>query len=196
MPPRPLIPNRRDRLLDAAEELVLERGFDAMTIQGLADTVGVAKGAVYREFESKHALLEAVLQRATARMTEAARKLLEAEDAPSLSRAYEAGVKTLLADPLMTAAFVDDRGVLGSYVETVTDGRYRQRYAAVATWIRTLQASDRLDSALDPDGLALALSSATLGLLSAARHLGPITPDDLRTAIETIATLLVSHERP
>lgn len=192
--PRPLIPDRRDRILDTAEALVLERGFDAMSIQSIAGAVGIAKGAVYREFESKHAVLDALLQRSMTRMTAAADALLESGHPPSLSRAYAVGAEVLLDDPLMRAAFLDDRGVLGSYVDSVTDGRYRRRYEAVAAWVRTLQSSGRLDPSLDPDGLALALSSTTLGLLSAARHLGPITSDDLRTAIATVAALVAGHE--
>ena len=38
--PRPTIPDRRETLLDVAERLVLDRGFDAMSVQSVADAAG------------------------------------------------------------------------------------------------------------------------------------------------------------
>lgn len=85
--PRPLIPHRRDRILDAAEALVLELGFDAVSVQAIAERVGIAKGAIYREFASKQEILDLLLQRAMSRMIEASRQLL-GDDPPRLSVAY------------------------------------------------------------------------------------------------------------
>lgn len=192
--PRPLIPQRRDRILDAAEELVLERGFDAMSIQAIAQHVGIAKGAVYREFASKQEILDVLLQRAMRRMIDASRELL-GDPPPRLSTAYRVGVQVLLDDPLMTAAFLDDRGVLGSYAETVTDGRYRARYRAVVDWIAELQQAGTLSTRVDAEALGLALSSTTLGLLTAARHLGPLTRDQLEAAIRAMEQLVTGLEQ-
>lgn len=188
--PRPLIPERRRRILDAAEELVLRDGFDQMSVQTIADRVGIAKGSVYREFDSKAAVLEALLDRSMERMTAAAVERLGPEDPPRLSHAYAVGAEVLVDDPLMTAAFLDDRGVLGSYVDTVTDDRYRQRHRDVVTWIRDLQRHGSLDTSVDAEGLGLALSSTTLGLLDAARRLGPLDRGQLRAAIAAMADLL------
>lgn len=193
--PRPLIPERRRRILDAAEDLVLADGFDRMSVQEIADRAGIAKGSVYREFDSKTAVLEGLLDRSMARMTEAAAVRLADEDPPRLSRAYAVGAEVLLEDPLMTAAFLDDRGVLGSYVDTVTDDRYRRRHRDVVNWIRTLQQQGSLAGSVDAEGLGLALSSTTLGLLDAARRLGPLDRDQLRAAIAAMAELLAGLER-
>lgn len=192
--PRPLVPDRRDRILDAAETLVLERGFDAMSIQSIADRVGIAKGAVYREFASKQEILDVVLQRAMERMTEASQELLGGDPDPALSTAYRFAVEVLLENPLMTAAFLDDKGVLGSYVESVRDDRYRLRYLASVAWITRLQQRGSIKADVDADALALALSSTTLGLLTAAKHLGPLSRDQLQAAIETMAVLVSSLE--
>lgn len=192
--PRPLIPDRRDRILDAAEALVLERGFDAMSIQSLAEQVGIAKGAVYREFTSKQAILSTLLTRSMQRITDAGRAHLGDTEHPSLSTAYAVGVQVLLDDPLMTAAFLDDRGVLGSYVDAVEDDRYRARHQATVEWIAALQARGTLSGRVDAASLALALSSATFGLLTAAKYLGPLTRDELRSAIDALAVLVSSLE--
>lgn len=188
--PRPLIPHRRERILDAAEALILDRGFDAMSVQAIAEQVGIAKGAIYREFASKHEILDVLLRRSMERMLTAGRERLGDDPHPPLSLAYRVGAEVLLEDPLMTAAFLDDAGVLGSYVDTVTDGRYRQRYLATADWITELQRQGRLSRALDAEALALALSSATLGLLTASKHLGPLEPGRLREALLAIETMV------
>ncbi|QEO13014.1 TetR/AcrR family transcriptional regulator [Agromyces intestinalis] len=192
--PRPLIPDRRGRLLDAAEHIVLERGFDAMSIQSLADEVGIAKGAVYREFASKRHILDALLSRSTDRMSAASKARLDDAEHPSLSRSYAVAAEVLLDDRLMTAAFLDDRGVLGSYLDEKRDDRYRARHRAVVEWIAALQQRGELSTRVDAEALALALSSATIGLLTAAKHLGPLTNDDLRAAIGALAVLVSSLE--
>lgn len=43
----------RDAILDATDRLLAERGFKKMTIDDLADEVGIGKGSVYLHFESK-----------------------------------------------------------------------------------------------------------------------------------------------
>jgi TetR/AcrR family transcriptional regulator, fatty acid metabolism regulator protein len=48
----------RERLiLDAAEELLAEKGYHEMSIDEIAARVGVSKGAVYLHFSSKEELL-------------------------------------------------------------------------------------------------------------------------------------------
>lgn len=190
--PRPLIPERRERILDAAESLILERGFDAASVQAIAERVGIAKGAVYREFASKDAILDALLQQSMARMTERSSALLG--ERPRLSEAYRVGLEVLLDEPLMTAAFLDDEGVLGSYVVTVRDGRYRERLLSATDWMRDLQASGALEQRVDADALALALSSTTLGLLTAAKLLGPLSREQLSGAIAAMEQLVSGLE--
>jgi AcrR family transcriptional regulator len=192
--PRPLIPDRRMRILDAAQALVLAHGFDAMSIQAVATEAGIAKGAVYREFTSKREILDVLLARSMDRMNAAARQRLGEAEPPSPSRAYAVAVEVLLDDPLMTAAFLDDDGVLGSYVDGVTDGRYAERHRAVVTWIADLQARGSLSARVAPEPLALALSATTIGLLTAARHLGPLTRADLQGALEAVAVLVSALE--
>ena len=190
--PRPLVPDRRERLLDAAERLILERGFDAMGIGAVAAHAGIGKGAVYLEFASKRDLLDAVLRRATRRLRD--RVQLEVGATPGLGAAYRSAARALLEDTLMTAAFLDDRAVLGSHVETVADDRYRRRHEGVVDWVGELQARGALVADVSPEHVALALSSATIGLLSASRLLGPMNPAELEGAIEALARMAATFE--
>jgi AcrR family transcriptional regulator len=54
---------RRDAYLDVAQRLVETKGYEAMSVQDILDELDASKGAFYHYFDSKPALLEAVVER-------------------------------------------------------------------------------------------------------------------------------------
>ena len=54
---------RREAFLDVAQRLVQTKGYEAMSIQDVLDELEASKGAFYHYFDSKQALLEAVVDR-------------------------------------------------------------------------------------------------------------------------------------
>jgi AcrR family transcriptional regulator len=54
---------RRDAFLDAGQKLIQAKGYEAMTIQDVLDELEASRGAFYHYFDSKQALLEAVVDR-------------------------------------------------------------------------------------------------------------------------------------
>src|SRR6202048_431694 len=54
---------RRDAFLDVAQRLVQSKGYEAMSIQDVLNELEASKGAFYHYFDSKQALLEAVIER-------------------------------------------------------------------------------------------------------------------------------------
>lgn len=52
----------RQKLYEAAVELIAERGYSATTVDDIAERAGVAKGTVYYNFTSKPKLFEALLR--------------------------------------------------------------------------------------------------------------------------------------
>src|ERR1700733_14315563 len=58
----------RATLIEATHELVEELGFSAVTLDEIAARAGVTKGAIYGNFESKEALLVAMVQARGARI--------------------------------------------------------------------------------------------------------------------------------
>ena len=54
---------RRNEILDAALRLVYSKGYEKMTIQDILDQLHMSKGAFYHYFDSKVAVLEAVIER-------------------------------------------------------------------------------------------------------------------------------------
>ena len=57
------VTSRRDEVLTAALELLDEVGLDALTTRKLAEKLGVQPGALYRHFDSKRSLLNAMVNR-------------------------------------------------------------------------------------------------------------------------------------
>jgi AcrR family transcriptional regulator len=54
---------REEAILDAVNKLLSEKGFDLMTMDDVADEVGVAKGSLYKHFSSKEKLAAAAMSR-------------------------------------------------------------------------------------------------------------------------------------
>lgn len=67
---RPRSARAHHAILDAALELLIEQGYDAMSIEGVADRAGVGKATIYRRWDSKEDLVAEALgsQRREARM--------------------------------------------------------------------------------------------------------------------------------
>jgi AcrR family transcriptional regulator len=54
---------RREAFLEVAQRLIQTKGYEAMSIQDVLDELEASKGAFYHYFDSKVALLEAVIER-------------------------------------------------------------------------------------------------------------------------------------
>jgi AcrR family transcriptional regulator len=54
---------KRSEILDVALRLVYSRGYQEMSIQDILDGLGISRGAFYHYFDSKQALLEALIER-------------------------------------------------------------------------------------------------------------------------------------
>ncbi len=54
---------REEAILDAANRLLATRGFETMSMDELAAAVGIAKGSLYKHFDSKEALAAAAMTR-------------------------------------------------------------------------------------------------------------------------------------
>jgi AcrR family transcriptional regulator len=54
---------RRDAFVDAAQRLIGARGYEQMSVADVIDEVGASKGAFYHYFDSKAALLDALVER-------------------------------------------------------------------------------------------------------------------------------------
>jgi AcrR family transcriptional regulator len=63
-----------DRILDAAEGLILTRGVAGFTLDGVAQAAGVSKGGLLYHFRSKDSLISGMQRRMASRMAETLRE--------------------------------------------------------------------------------------------------------------------------
>ena len=54
---------QRERILDAAEKCFIERGFHAASMVHIAGTAEISAGLIYRYFDSKSAIVRAIIER-------------------------------------------------------------------------------------------------------------------------------------
>lgn len=73
---------RRDAFVDAAQGLITAKGYEQTSVQDVLDQLGASRGAFYHYFDSKEALLEAVIDRMVDAGLEAVSPVL---DDPGLS---------------------------------------------------------------------------------------------------------------
>ena len=93
MPPGPLVTEAiglRERLLNAAEQVVARDGVSNLTLEAVAREAGVSKGGLLYHFPSKSALVIAIVERLATHCESKHAEALEAEPdgAGSFTRAY------------------------------------------------------------------------------------------------------------
>jgi TetR/AcrR family transcriptional repressor of nem operon len=102
-------PGTRERILDAAEQLVMERGFSATTVDAIIDAAGASKGAFFHHFASKADLGRVLVERYASRDGELLAQLMDAaerrttdpaEQLVEFLKVFEEGIEDLsLAQP-------------------------------------------------------------------------------------------------
>lgn len=73
---------RREEIITAASRLFYEKGYDNTSIADILKAAGVARGTLYRHFESKERIMEGMIEKHTA---EILRQTLEAANNPDAS---------------------------------------------------------------------------------------------------------------
>ncbi|WP_280434092.1 TetR/AcrR family transcriptional regulator [Nocardia carnea] len=189
--PRPLVPDRRGRILAAAAELIVESGWPAATVAQIAERAGIGKGAVYREFDGKQEILAAVLNRSMRRMTaQVHRRVMDADHLVDLPAVYRFGVEALLSEPLMRALYLGDDSVLGDHVRAVGDRRYSVRMDWLVDYIEKLQQAGVIASDIASEDITRMLSVFTIGLVNAPGTLGTGTAETLADTVALFAHLV------
>lgn len=161
----------RIRLIEAAAKVFARRGFQAASVEEIAEEAGYSHGAVYSNFDGKGELFLAVFEEY---MAERVRELDDtqaalADDAPLEARARA------LADQWMER-LARDRESLALHVEFIAhadrDPELAERFAtrsaamrqAVSRYIVQYQQEAGVELAMPADDLALLLRSLGIGL--------------------------------
>ncbi|WP_421792680.1 TetR/AcrR family transcriptional regulator [Hyphobacterium sp.] len=88
--------DRPDEILTAAMEVFTEKGFAAARVEDIAKRAGLSKGAVYLYFESKDAMLKALVEQSAGAIVNAATAFTEISAGDDPEKAYRAILKMAL----------------------------------------------------------------------------------------------------
>jgi len=158
----------RERLLEAATDLLSEGGYSAATVQAIADRVGVSSGALYRHFPSKAELFVEVFREAAKRdLAALSRVSTEGGAIDRLTAGIETYARRMLANRHLAWALVHEP------VDALVDAErltYRRTYTRqVARLLRqaiTAGEIPRQDVQVSAAAITGALSEALVGPLS------------------------------
>ncbi|MDU5143819.1 MAG: TetR/AcrR family transcriptional regulator [Paenibacillus dendritiformis] len=77
---------RRNEILDAADELFGQKGFDGTSTNDILEKVGIARGTLYHHFKSKEDIMDALIERYSVRLLGAAREVAADKSIPVVER--------------------------------------------------------------------------------------------------------------
>lgn len=77
---------RRNEILDTAERLFGEKGFDGTSTNDILNDIGIARGTLYYHFKSKEDILDAMIERMTGRLIAKASEIVKKKEIPVLQR--------------------------------------------------------------------------------------------------------------
>jgi len=157
---------RREQLLDVAKAIVVDRGFHAVSIEGVAREAGISRPIVYGHFHDLPGLLEALIeregQRALAQLAAVLPAALAGEGSERLLAALGGYLEAVRADPdTWRLVLMPQEGAPRVLHEQIAGGR-----AAVVAQLATALAAAGPPGA-DSPGLLAPDPELTARLLSA-----------------------------
>lgn len=179
---------RETRILDAAADLIAHYGYDKTTVDDIARTAGVSKGAIYLHFKSKEQLFEALLMRESDVLLERYFELLERDpQGLTIFNIYRYGLEVTDESPLVKAMFTNDRRVLGDYLRQVRDtAAYKQITSFGIEAVRQFQQAGLIRADIDAEAVSYLLNAIRYGLLTMDEY----TPGGQTPSIKQLGTAL------
>lgn len=77
---------RRNEILDTADELFGQKGFDGTSTNDILERVGIARGTLYHHFKSKEDIMDALIERYNVRLLGAAQEIAADKSIPVVER--------------------------------------------------------------------------------------------------------------
>jgi AcrR family transcriptional regulator len=92
----------RERILETAERLFTARGFDAVTVDDIAEEADIARRSFYHHFESKHEVMVPIARERTKSLNRRIDRTIAALEDPAevMASGIRYGLREISADPL------------------------------------------------------------------------------------------------
>ena len=87
---------RKKEILDIAEQLFIEKGFDNTSTNDILREIGIARGTLYYYFKSKEEILDAVIDRITNQLVEKSKEIFDQKSKQKKLTAFIYNLERLL----------------------------------------------------------------------------------------------------
>lgn len=185
----------RKRIMDAAEALFAEKGFDRTSFVDIAERSGISRGSIPWHFQNKDGLLVAVIARAVERLFPPdAITSLDPEGLRSVIGVIKRLIKSksnVMMYMLLTEALSDDGRVRGQYVDFFQQQRHDLAGLLAATTGGGQIPTEADFAALEP--AATVFNAAILGL-GLQYHVDPTV--DVDAAFDALAAMVEALSAP
>jgi AcrR family transcriptional regulator len=185
-------PARKERILIAAANLVAKHGYHSVSMSDIGAAAGIVGSGIYRHFDSKAALLVALLDRVMQRLLHNAAEIAaEAAD-------EQAALASLVRDQVAFA--IDDRRLLQVYQREIHnlpagDGRRLRRMQRryIEQWVRVVA---RLRPETPEAEVRTVVHTAIGAIQSVAFFRSELTNEDLSRLLTETARACLGLARP
>lgn len=159
---------RRRQILTAAARCFARRGFHRTTMQDIADQAGISAGAIYRYFEGKESLIEALAAWGRQSRDSWVRALVPGAGPAGLGRLMDSMISVLGREEMGDAAALDVRlwaEALGHpRLRSLVQSEWKALRAPIADYVAGEVAAGRLAWSGPPETLARILLAVITGL--------------------------------
>ena len=118
----------RDRILETALDLFIERGYDKTSLREIAERVGVTKAALYYHFSSKEEIIRTLVHPLVDHLESLAAALASRPDLKTWGEGLEAIVDWVLPQRRLFELFENNQGILTALAEDSMDTEAHQAF--------------------------------------------------------------------
>jgi len=162
----------RSRILQEATRLIAARGYEATSIQSVADAVGIRKQSVLYHFKSKEVLRHGVLEQLLTRWNDILPRLLMATAKSGLAK-FESVMDELMefftADIDRARLLVRELLDRPDELKSVLQIQARPWVEVVASYVRKGQENGQIKADVDPEAFVLHVACTSLSSLGTAQ---------------------------
>lgn len=185
-------PEREQRILDAAAQLIIHYGYDKTSVHDIAVAAGISKGAIYLHFASKDDLFEALLYREVQRYADHWFARIEADpQGGTIGGIYKAVLYALNQNPFMSAIVKHDPQIFGNYLHKPNNlFTSSQSPGLRAEFLQAMQAAGVVRADINPQAMAYVMDMLSFGLVGVPTLKSPSELPPFDTVMATIAEML------
>lgn len=183
-------PDRRERILDAAAELMAGHGYQGVNMSDIGAAAGIVGSGIYRHFDSKNAILVELLDRVVDRLLADAEATLRADSGPgeTLAALVAGQVRFTLDERTLCQVYLQEaRGLPDGDLRRL---RWKQRHY-VDLWFDVLAA---LRPELTARHAQILVHAAISSIHSILRHRGGADAPDVAEILRATALRVLGIE--